>query len=454
VTNGVMTAVDDGVEADGVEADGLISSQKFYLEMFRRGGQNALAVIPVRISGKLHIEALRQSFEELIFRHESFRTSIVDIDGAFHHRIAPPGRFSLSILDLSDSSEDAAAAEQRARAHIESLAARAQNVLPESLFDVQLLKLSERIHIQIVLIHHYITDGISREIMFRELWRMYASFARGEPSPLERMPLQFSYYRRWQQQAIRTWQVKHAAYWNERLAGAAPIRLGGATSGPLDPAAARARFSLDADLTLALRELASRSRMFLSLVMYTIYVATISRLSGQRDVVFTTTVNGRDRPEHRAITGYLGHPMYFRIQMGEKDTFSQLLHNVRQRYFQAILRKDFGGTVVGRLELMGRAFVQWHPWSQDEIDGVPVGEIASRLDLLVERFDVSRPTSLPEGFDHYVVFAESMDCIAGGVLYRQAAVSAETVSRMISTFKEVATTLVTDLSAQVTGTGP
>ena len=63
--------------------------------------------VPVafHISGKLNADALEQSFNEIIRRHESLRTNFTLMDGKPVQVISPELRISLNVLAFDDLSE-------------------------------------------------------------------------------------------------------------------------------------------------------------------------------------------------------------------------------------------------------------------------------------------------------------------------------------------------------------
>ena len=79
-------------------------------------------------------------------------------------------------------------------------------------------------HVLVLAMHHVVSDGWSMGVLFRELAALYEAFARGEPSPLPELPVQYADFAVWQ----RAWLAGEAlerqlAWWRERLAGAPPV---------------------------------------------------------------------------------------------------------------------------------------------------------------------------------------------------------------------------------------
>ena len=66
--------------------------------------------------------------------------------------------------------------------------------------------------------HHSASDAWSMGILTRELWTLYEAFSNGKPSPLERLPVQYSDYAVWQRNWLQG-DVLDAqlSYWKKQL---------------------------------------------------------------------------------------------------------------------------------------------------------------------------------------------------------------------------------------------
>ena len=60
----------------------------------------------VRIEGQLDVEALQNTLAELVRRHESLRTTFINVDGEPRQSIAASMKVDLPIVDLSTLPED------------------------------------------------------------------------------------------------------------------------------------------------------------------------------------------------------------------------------------------------------------------------------------------------------------------------------------------------------------
>src|SRR5262249_13793521 len=89
----------------------------------------------------------------------------------------------------------------------------------------KLLKLDENEYVLVSVIDHTICDGVSRGILQRDLWTLYAESLTGLPPSLPDVQIQFADFADWQYESRTAWNRKHGDYWRRRLAGAERVRI-------------------------------------------------------------------------------------------------------------------------------------------------------------------------------------------------------------------------------------
>jgi hypothetical protein len=438
-------------ECAGAVSAPMISSQQFYKQSYSGGGVNYLDTFALRLSGDINVEFLRRSFEQLMRRQESLRTSIVDLDGTPTHRVSACDNFHLKVIDFSTAHDSCTEQETRARRYVEKLAARECDWSAGSLLVVELLRLARQSHVLVISIHHFITDGISRLVMFRELWSLYAALVQGQPSQLKPVLTQFSDYRIWLHRAQQTWFEQHEQYWNEYLSGATGIHwpreaiTTTITRGTIEVL----EFRFEETLCTSLRDIARVQGTTISLEAFAIYAAAASQICAQHDFIITTTANGRDDPDFEHVTGYIGHPFFWRMRLRSDETLSELLRTVGHEFRRTLFRKDFGRMAIERPELKGRTLIQWFPWAPDQIQGIPAPPEGERLGFRVELFPFAQPTNFPEALDIAVVFTEAPDGIDVKILYRPDVLTRNTIERFAHGMRSAADTLVSSPDSRI-----
>ncbi len=145
----------------------------WFLEQFEPG--TALYNIPaaVRMTGRLDVAALEDSFADLVARHESLRTSFHAVDGRPIQMIAARVPFAIERVDLTPRRPPRTGLDREARARAEAEAAASLRSGERPLLRVLLVRLSDEDHLLVVTMHHIVSDGWSIDVMVAELAALY-----------------------------------------------------------------------------------------------------------------------------------------------------------------------------------------------------------------------------------------------------------------------------------------
>ena len=111
--------------------------------------------------------ALEQTFNEIVRRHESLRTTFVPVDGNPVQVIAPSLTLTLEIVDLSGLDEDER--EAKAMQRVADDGRQPFDLMNGPLLRPVLIKLAGDEHLLLFSMHHIISDVWSRGVLIREL---------------------------------------------------------------------------------------------------------------------------------------------------------------------------------------------------------------------------------------------------------------------------------------------
>src|SRR5207237_7389242 len=123
-------------------------------------------------------------------------TRFEEVSGEALQVVDEAGEFQLEEADLSGLADEERAAEVRRR--VQEEAQQGFDLRTGPLFRATLLRLSDQEHVLQLTVHHIVSDGWSQGVLVRELSALYGAFARGEPSPLAALPIQYVDYALWQ----------------------------------------------------------------------------------------------------------------------------------------------------------------------------------------------------------------------------------------------------------------
>ncbi|MCA1616821.1 MAG: condensation domain-containing protein, partial [Acidobacteria bacterium] len=249
----------------------------------------------VRLTGPLNVEALERSFDEIIRRHESLRTSFEVVGAQPAQIIAPESSLRIPVVSLEAYAEDARGAEVGRLAAVE--AETGFDLRRDALLRLKLLRLREDEHVLLFTTHHIISDGWSVGVLVREVAELYDAFAEGRPASLPELPVQYADYAVWQ----RRWLTGDAldrqlSYWKEHLAGAPPM-LELPTDRPRPKVqsfrGATVAVELSRELTEDLNALSRREGCTLYMTLLAAFQTLLHRYTGEDDILVGSPVAGR-----------------------------------------------------------------------------------------------------------------------------------------------------------------
>ncbi len=292
--------------------------------------------IVVRLAGRLDAAVLDRAIQELAQRHESLRTTYVDVEGVPHQRVGSYVPVPLTRFD--------AGTEHDARAWMASEFRRPFDLATGPMIRASLARIAEDEHLFALTMHHIATDGWSNGILLRELSQLYAAFLDGKPSPLAPPKLDYVDYAEWHRQWLSKARVtEQLAFWKKHLAGA-PRSLELPTDRPR-PANKQYRgdvveIPIAPPTTAAVRALCQRTSATSFMVLLTAFQTLLSRWSGQADVVVGTPVANRSREELEGIVGLFINTLALRNTFERDTTFAGALERLKRDALAGFTHQD------------------------------------------------------------------------------------------------------------------
>ena len=364
----------------------------------------------IRMKGALNPEALTGALNELVRRHEVFRTTFTSIDGQPFQVIAPELKIQVATIDISG-----VPVEQR-EAEVQRLAVEAAqqpfNLKTGPVFRAKLVRTDAQEHVLLLNSHHIANDGWSMWQFIRDLGTAYEAICESKPCNLSEMPIQYADFAVWQRSYV-TGDVldRQLSYWKKRLDGA-PDTLELPTDF-LRPASLSYRGAVERRVcsrTLGdkLSRFSRSENATLYMTLLAAYQALLYRYSGQEDIVVGSPIANRTRSETEGLIGFFVNTILMRADLSGNPTFRELLHRVREDALGAYSNQDvpFEKVVevlrpdryLGRLPMFQVWFaLQNVPRTEFRLGGIELSSIdahngTSKFDLGL--FAVERPDGL------------------------------------------------------------
>ncbi|MGU9807845.1 UNVERIFIED_CONTAM: non-ribosomal peptide synthase/polyketide synthase [Pseudomonas sp. CM11] len=296
----------------------------------------------LRLKGQLDVPALERSFNALLERHESLRTSFGE-NGEQTVQVIHQ-HMSLGIAVQALPAAPSASEDDAIKAFVEAETARPFDLRQGPLLRVSLLKIAEDDHVLALIQHHIIADGWSMQVLVDELVRHYAADTAGQPLALPALSVQYADYAIWQRHWLEAGErERQLAYWVQTLGDEQPV-LELPLDHPRPPVqsfrGARLDLNLPPELGAALKQLAQREGASLFMVLLASFQALLHRYSGQPQIRVGVPVANRNRVETEGLIGFFVNTQVLNAHVDGQLPFDRLLAQVKQSAMAAQAHQD------------------------------------------------------------------------------------------------------------------
>lgn len=282
-----------------------------------------------RLRGKLHHGALEYGINEIVKRHEAWRTVFGRVDPV--QTVLPELRVSVPVVDLRDIPEDEreATAQKLMREEVQQLF----DLEKGPLIRFKLFTLSDTESSLVLTIHHIVIDRLTFSIFFEELMAHYKAALTGVPAELPELPIQYADYAEWQRNYLQgETREKLLDFWREQLKDCDYV-LDIHTDFPRPPAityrGARVFLRSSKEILDGLKAIAKRENASTFMIVMAAFKALLYRYTGQADILVGTPLANRNRIEMEKVMGYFLTMGTLRSHMSGEMSFIDLLRQVR-----------------------------------------------------------------------------------------------------------------------------
>ncbi|WP_342374022.1 non-ribosomal peptide synthase/polyketide synthase [Myxococcus stipitatus] len=314
----------------------------WFLDQLEPGSATYNIPAVVRMEGALHLAALERSFNALVQRHESLRTTLHEEASGPVQVIASTLAVPLTAVELTHLPESERH-EQMLRLAREE-ASRPFDLTRGPLLRTTLLRLGEREHVLLLNMHHVVSDGWSLGVLIREMATLYEGFLSGRDVELPALPIQYADYASWQRGWLQGEMLEtQLDYWRQQLAGA-PESLELPTDKPRPGVqsfrGAQQPVALSSELSEALKALARREGVTPFMALLGAWQVLLSRYSGQDDFSIGSPIAGRTRGETEGLIGFFVNTLVLRTKLDGNLSVRELLARVKETTLGAYAHQD------------------------------------------------------------------------------------------------------------------
>ena len=387
----------------------------------------------IRVHGPLNLNALEQSINDLVQRHEVLRTGFPSESGEACQEILPQLFVPLVTIDLLGvvPSDREALMEQLIIAEIQ----RPFDLTQPPLLRWAVARIHANEHILLVVMHHIISDGWSTNVLVRELWTLYQDRLQGRDPSLPEMSVQYADFAVWQRNWLQGDVLEgELDYWRGKLADSPPL-LELPTDHPRQKLQSEEGdhlvFAVPEAVSEGLRRLSRDSGASLFMTLMAAFQVLLYRYSRQADINVGTPIANRNRAEIEGLIGFFVNTLVVRGDLSGTPTFRQFLAQIRQTTLEAFAHQDLPFEILVD-ELRPQRDLSHTPLFQVMfiLQNVPVQEL-SFAGMSVKPIELDSHAST---FDLTLAMSEDSGQLQGAMEYSTALFEKTTIERMLAHF--------------------
>lgn len=374
------------------------------------------------ISGVFDVLRIKDALEDMIARHEILRTSFQMINGELMQKVHEQGTLVFTYQELSEEEN-----ENRLKNFVQPFA-----LGKESLLRVEINKV-DNIYYLLFDMHHIISDGMSMNIFWKELFQSYV----GET--VEQGAYQYKDYSEWVQK--RDLQNQKEYWISELRDNLTELNL------PYDyprtriqsSTGARTAINFSAELKQSLDEFCSNNNVTSYMVMLSAIMITISTFSGQESLLLGTVMSGRTHKETEKMLGMFVNTVVMHGEPELEIPYIEFLHTIRSKALKAFENQEYPfDSLLEDLDIKREV-------SRNPIfDVMFVMQNNEKLDLTVEGLEiVDIPTNYSdEKFDLTFTASETNDSCTIDLGYRSDLFKETTITIMLDRLHTILTKIL------------
>ncbi|MEI4803295.1 amino acid adenylation domain-containing protein [Bacillus sp. FJAT-51639] len=282
------------------------------------------------IDGELDVTHFLAVLNELLERHQSFRTSFEVRGDRIVQTIDKSIEFDIKVTNINESELN----------QVVTDFARPFNLKKAPLIRVELFCINPRQYVLMLDMHHIIADGVSMSIFIEELIDLYT----GKVLPVNK--IEYTDFAYWQNSKFfQDKKAKQGEYWINKLKDKwQPNKLL-----PTDFTrpkfqsfeGAVLKYDLDSEVINYLQEIANKNGATLYMVFMAAYHILLSKIKGEQDISSGTVAAGRTHLDFERIIGMFVNTLVIQSNPNIEKKFMSYLNEMKESCIQAFENQEY-----------------------------------------------------------------------------------------------------------------
>ncbi|NGO74474.1 amino acid adenylation domain-containing protein [Streptomyces sp. YC504] len=419
----------------------------------RLEGPSATYNIPfaLRLEGPLDTGALAAAVADVVGRHESLRTLLVESEDGTPQQVIVPAAEAAVPMPVVEVSADAVDAALRV------FVAGGFELDKDLPLRATVFRTAPQVHVVVFVFHHTAADGASMAPFLTDLITAYDARRQGDAPDYVPLAVQYKDYSVWQRDMLGdeddpdSVAAEQLAYWREELAGVPqPVQL------PLDrprPTSASHRggyvdLELAPELVSGIGKLASAHGATAPMVAQAVLAVLLHHLGAGNDLTIGSPIEGRADEQLEELVGFFANTWVLRVDLSKNPTFDELLDQVRERALGAYDNQDVPFEHLVELlspdrttayQPLFQVMLAWQfGWSPIELSGLTVTPLPLGTDTA--KFDL-----------FFNIVPDASGCAYGRLEYATELFDHSTAQALVDRFVRVLSQVVADPGKRIGG---
>jgi len=372
----------------------------------------------IKLIGNLDIGFLESALSKIVQRHSVLRTNIIAEETGLTQKVSDFSRFDLEKLKCS---------KEVMQAKIDDYLASSINLEKDNTFVVKLYEINEQENYLFLNGHNTILDGMSEDVLYKELSKLYtASINKTDENILE-LPFQYGNYAKWEREYWDNEKLEEGlTYWTKELQGVPALNLETSYPRPENKSfkGDLIHFEIDDGILEILYEIRTNHKTSLLKTLFSVYSMLLHRYTNQDEIIIGILSGNREYIEVDDIIGPFSNALAIKQNYSSGLSFSDLLNQVSMTFAKAIEYQYVPfASIVNNLNLKkDRAttpvFQTMFELNKDKSSLCPLPNLnvdIKRLETIGSKFDLSLSMTLKDkklfGFIEYATDVFSKEYI-------------------------------------------
>ncbi|MCL5261004.1 MAG: amino acid adenylation domain-containing protein, partial [Gammaproteobacteria bacterium] len=309
----------------------------WFIDQYEQGTNAYNIPISLKLNSSTKIDALLRALNAVVQRQEILRTifKLDEKNGKYYQEVLAT---KLAITKRSYKSQ------QDIEHQILKDSGYIFNLKQELPIKIWLYQKTRQPSYLLINVHHIAFDGISIEILLKELTNLYNHYTKHTKLDLPELEIQYKDFAVWQREYLSGERLEtELAYWKKQLLGFETLKL------PIDKIrpkqvtyqGQKIKFELcSREQSLELRNLAKEQGVTLYTVLLAIFNILLFKYTNQEDVIIGTPGANRNYHQLENLIGFFINSLAIRTKIQPNQKLEELIQEVQHTLIEAQAHQD------------------------------------------------------------------------------------------------------------------